>query len=262
VTITEDDRIRWELEHDFERARSVLILHNAKVTPDPKPGSYTNRTIVGLVVKSRSASSDATSSWYTITGSDGWTAGCSKEVYDQLPEGTEYVFEKRGFNEISGWFISGRWYDHKSDEDFTLAEAERASSAREHDEKMLEAHHVEWSRREDALPDWLRSRLQTFHDKGGDSVRRHGWDYELVVARLAALYADAPRDEEGKFIDTPEITRIEREEGTSGNQHNFAKMLANFYLQDPSFDFSATPSALTPITGDPFFEKQAADGSV
>ena len=80
----------------------------------------------------------------------------------------------------------------------------------------------------------------------------------MVVAELAVEYARMGEDILDKdtfsIEDSEAIKRISHEQGTSGNQHSMALALAKAHLMEPGRMMSNTVSALSPITGDPFYE--------
>lgn len=220
--------------------------------------TYTNRKLETLTVAKRESKGD----WHAITGSSGWTAGCSKEVYDLLPVGKEYTLETRNFSQIAGWSIDGQWHDRKSDEDFDREHAEFVADLRKRDRESLDENRADWAAREDALPEWLRARLRTFHEKGGETFQLEGWGYELTVCEVAALYAEMGPEILDKtsstIIDSAAVTAYATERGTSGNQHGMALAMAKAHLSDPTTTMAGTVSALSPITGNAFYEPAPA----
>jgi len=83
------------------------------------------------------------------------------------------------------------------------------------------------------------------HSTYHETFELEGWGYELVVCELAALYAKS------NCADDETIDSYAREQGTSGNQHGIAKSLARAHLAGASL--AGTVSALSPLTGDPFY---------
>lgn len=182
---------------------------------------------------------------------DGWSRIAPPEVASHLEDGKMFYQETSRANEITGWFVDGQWLAHKSDED--LAEERRAllESFDRRNAEQLEKNRSDWQAREDQLPEWIKSRLTTFHETGGEYFELNGWGYELIVCELAALY----RISNGE--DTETIESYARLHGTTGNQHDCAKLLARIKNGDAGFDAAHTVSALTPITGEPFYEVKA-----
>jgi hypothetical protein len=227
------------------------------VPPDDDRGTYADRALRIDRVTKREQWEGKDGPGCSITG-EAWTAICSQEIYDLLPEGKEFIQETRNFNWITGWVIDGKWYERKTDEEL---EAERAAQRFEWEERkrrQLEANREEWQRRQDALPEWVRSRLENFHERSGGKFAADGWGYELVVAELAVEYAKMGAGILDKDVfsveDTVEIKRISHEQGTSGNQHSMALALAKAHLSEPERLMNDTVSALSPITGDAFYE--------
>jgi len=242
----EDYRRDWERQDAEEQA----LLESLEIP------TYEGRRLQAQWVKRREH--DEGSDHYAITGTAGWTAGCPEEVYDLLPVGKAFILETINGSLIMGWLIDGKWYDRRSDQDRERDhEAMRANVDRRHQE-MLDANREDWQRRQDALPDWIRRRLETFHSRGREKFARDGWGYELVIAELAVEYAAMGDAIVGKdqftVEDSEAIKTISREEGTSGNQHDVALALAKAHLEDPDRSMVGTVSALSPITGDAFYE--------
>jgi hypothetical protein len=152
---------------------------------------------------------------------------------------------------IGGWLIKGTWYHHRSDEEFDTEHEQFVAGIRKRAKEELEKNRDLWLAQEAALPEWLRDRLLTFHEMGGEKFELEGWGYELIVCRLAALYVDSNLEESEAINHLAEI------EGTSGNQHEVAKAIAEAHMLQPERSMADTVSALTPITGDPFYEGES-----
>lgn len=120
----------------------------------------------------------------------------------------------------------------------------------------LERHREEWAAREAALPAPLRARLENFRARG-HNFDANGWGYELVVAELAVLYAqqDAAADDAVPLEDTEEIMAYADREGTSGNQHDFAKALARALVRNPEV-LGETVSALSPLGTGAYYDAE------
>jgi hypothetical protein len=162
----------------------------------------------------------------------------------QLEAGDQFVLELRGGSQVTGVRLRGVWLMHKSDEQLQ----------REHDafveKRMIDQrarwvkHRDEWQRREDALPEWVKPRFATFHEHGGEEFEIDGWEYELVVGELAAIYRESGGEDNASIMEYANL------HGTSGNQHDFAKALAK--TEDASV--AETIAALTPLGAHPFYE--------
>jgi hypothetical protein len=198
----------------------------------------------------------------TVTWSDGWSTAAFADIIDQLDTHTEYLLETRNFSLILGLAVVGRpsynpssgfitygvvrWLSRKSDEDLEREHEEMTTRfAREREAQWAE-HHDDWARREQALPSPLRRRLDRFRANGGHEFEVNGWGYELIASELAVLYAaSGGKDDEA-------VEAFARAQGTSGNQHDFAKLLAR-HLTDDLGDHDVVAnavSALSPLTGD------------
>jgi len=191
----------------------------------------------------------------TITGlgggihmSSGWTTGHRDALRDRLVVGMEVGVETRNLSTITGWLLpGGEWVDRKTDADLNREHEEMvAGFARQRREEM-DKHRADWQARTDALPDWVRTRIESFREKSGEQFELDGWGYEMVIAELAVLYVEQDPDAD-EPADGPIMTYA-REHGTSGNQHDFAKALARAHVDDPAFSLAGTVSALSPITG-------------
>lgn len=168
---------------------------------------------------------------------------------EAMTPGTHWIIELRNGSMVTG--IRGRhdpndWLFHKTDEDLQREADEYTAETHRQNQERLEANRADWEAREAALPDWARQRLEHFRANGGLRFDRDGWGYELVACELAALYAGSAGE------DTDEIDEIAEREGTTGNQHNFAKFFANYH-NAVGVDEHKIPSALVPLTGDPYW---------
>jgi len=245
-----------QLEQALAELEKIDANHAALMSVLEIP-TYSDRRLQAQWVKEREHREG--SDWYAITGTSGWTAGCSKEVYDLLPEGKAFILETRGFSHITGWIIDGRWYDRKSDQDLQREHEAFVASFERQNRERLEENRADWQRRQDALPDWIRQRIEGFHATGGEKFQTDGWGYELIIAELAVEYAalgEVILDKDVFEINEHEseaIKKISREEGTSGNQHSMALALAKAHLEDPARSMVGTVSALSPLTGDPTY---------
>jgi hypothetical protein len=164
----------------------------------------------------------------------------------RLQPGTEFVLETTLGSTITGIQVDGEWIMRKTDEQLDDEHAEFVRSLRKREEDELAKNRDDWFAREDALPEWLRSRLRHFHHSGGANFALTGWGYELTVAELAALYAASDG------ADSDEVVAYARKNGTTGNQHDVARALARIYNAG-GWDNLPQPSALTGITGDAYY---------
>ncbi len=240
--------------NDRERKHQELLSSLAMPADDGR-GHYTERCLQAQWVQSRQPSDDGSG---VITGTSGWSAHCSPQVFALLPEGTPFAIETTNFSTVTGWLIEGRWYDRKTDEDLDAEHAAWLESWQQEKRDLLARNRDDWQTREQLLPDWIRIRLHGFRDKGGERFDLEGWGYELAVAELAVAYADLGEvildhtPSTIRQIESDTIEHLAREQGTSGNQHAVALMLAQHHLRGESL--AGTISALSPITGDPFYQ--------
>ncbi len=228
------------------------------VPADDDRGTYSKRNLQADWVKEKhkSESHDGGS----MTGESGWGCGVSQEVFDALEVGEPFVQETQGFSLITGWVIKGKWYDRKTDEDLAAEHKAFVENIKRERQETLAANRERWQSEEDLLPAWLRDRLRTFHEKGGDDFALDGWGYELMICQLAEEYyllGDVILDKDIFQIseyESEKLKQMAREFGTSGNQHSVALALAREHRRHPDTSLAGTVSALTPLTGDPFYE--------
>ena len=188
----------------------------------------------------------------TITADQGWSYSVPAEHIGRLAVGMRLTVETVLGSQVTGMAVVDD-NDHFAD---WLWLKTSAQLDREHDEKMeqqdrkwqeyLDANREDWQTREAALPSALRRRLERFRQNGGDGFDRDGWGYELIICELAVLYEGSDGE------DSEEVMAYANENGTSGNQHGYAKMLARHLTDDPADQdaIANSVSALTPLTGD------------
>ncbi|TFD27490.1 hypothetical protein [Cryobacterium cryoconiti] len=186
--------------------------------------------------------------WASIhtTGSTGFMTPA--EHGKHLTPGTVFELELTNGSTITGIRVAGAWLYRKSDEDLDEEHRVMVEGFDRDRREQLAKHRDAWQARQDALPEWIRARIEGFHVTGGENFALEGWGYELVVAELAVAYlASGGADDDA-------VNTIAREQGTSGNQHECAKHLAWVVVQQPGI-FKDFPSALTPLTGDYDYSK-------
>jgi hypothetical protein len=143
-----------------------------------------------------------------------------------------------------------RVVSHKTDEDLDREHEEMVAGFKRDRDRLLEEHREEWTAREKALPKPLRDRLANFREKGRD-FDSDGWGYELVICELAVLYSRSGGE------DTDEIMAYAHEQGTSGNQHDYAKVLGRMLSDEPE-QVGTTVSALSPLGSGAYYEGSEA----
>lgn len=209
--------------------------------------TYTNRNTE--IIEIRSISNDGT----TLTDDDGWSMFIREEARGKIEVGKLHVREKQGFNRITGLVPMadrGRddaWLWRDSDQDIEAEEAEWRRKDLERRREFLEKNRADMEQREAALPEVLRKRLENFRTHGGENFDLKGWGYELAVCELTMLYHQSNGEE------SDEITSYATEHGTSGNQHNYAHAAARLMGTDRAEELATSVSALSPITGDPYY---------
>lgn len=175
--------------------------------------------------------------------------GLFDEMRGVVEVGDEIELETRGLSLITGVRRDGVWLFRKTDEDLDREHREVIERNQRQREDLLDKMRDEWQARTDALPDWVRVRIDKFAES--PLFERDGWGYELTVAELAVMYAEL--DEPDMYSTTPAIDEYAEREGTSGNQHGCAAALAKMHLRGESL--AGTVSALTPLTGAPYYEE-------
>ena len=185
----------------------------------------------------------------SITMTSGWSMGFDKEQRDKIEVGDHFILEKKGFNRIAGFMLlsldGGEWLWHHSDQDIEAMEAEWKAKDRERRQKFVDENRDDMLEREAKLPKVLQERLQNFRDHGGHEFELSGWGYELVVCELMVAYHES----DGEESDT--IKAMAELYGTSGNQHDYAMAFAKLMGTEREQELAGSPSALTPLTGDP-----------
>lgn len=186
----------------------------------------------------------------SVTGEDGVTFCPPPEHLAAFTPGVAYRLEERLGSVVTGCLVGGEWLWRKTDE--ALADERRVELARIalRRAEELAANRQEWEAREAALPEWLRARLATFRERGGEKFELDGWHYELTVAELAAIYAESGME------DSDAVTAYAEGRGVSGNQDQVARILARTRLANDGWTAAGTVSAMSPITGEQFYVKE------
>jgi hypothetical protein len=166
--------------------------------------------------------------------------------------GDVVIFETVLGSQVTGARLPGpgdRWLWRRSTDDLIAEHRAMVEGFRRREREQLDANRADWERREAALPGWLRARLATFRERGGEGFELGGWGYELTICEIAVILGEHGLDPDG-----PEVMAYAREHGTSGNQHGMALALARMHEQDASASAAGTVSALSPLTGDAFYD--------
>lgn len=193
----------------------------------------------------------------SITMTNGWSMVFDKELRDKIEVGDHFILEKKGFNRITGFMLlsldGGEWLWHHSDQDIEALEAEWKAKDRERRQKFIDENRDDMLAREAKLPKVLQERLQNFREHGGHEFELGGWAYELIVCELMFAYHES----DGEESDT--IKGMAQLYGTSGNQHDYAQTFAKLMGTEREHELAGSPSALTPITGDPDYSDAGAN---
>ncbi|MGW5147589.1 hypothetical protein [Rhodococcus koreensis] len=196
------------------------------------------RDLQRIIIKSADDARDG--EWVFLVTTEGLHFGRPKQQLGRVIRPGD-VFD---LETVNGWEVTGMrdecgmWLFRTTNAD--LAEQHRKQSEEFEERKRVEylRNCDKWAALEAALPQWIRARIERFRTAAGDKFDRDGWGYELVIARLAVAYADGDEDT---------VERIAAEEGSTGNQHDCARALAEIHNRGD--DIGYLPSGLAPITG-------------
>lgn len=204
--------------------------------------NYTDRHLKDLVVSELDVGKDGFVSVYCNGVGFGYVADPEKPM---LVIGDAFELETRGASQVTGIRLNGEWIMRKSDEDLAREHEAFRASWKEKQRRTLEANREAWTTRESVLPKWIKDRLDTFHERGGEVFELEGWGYELCIAELAVLYRESDGEE------SPSVKEYDALHGLSGHQHATARLLAKVAGDD---SLAGTVAALRPLGAHPFYE--------
>lgn len=194
---------------------------------------YTNRVIEQFVVKSKEQRED----FYSLDSEEGWSVGCSRNVYNRVKPGDVIVRESRN-GSTSGWLIKGTWVEHETDAEIEAAHREMQEKARQRNQEYVEENRERWQEMQDSLPDPFKAHMLKLRENGGDHFDEASWGYNLMVAKLASFYVEVGDGLLGRNYFTlpdelePEAVReFAKKEGTTGAQHGMAISMAKAHLE-------------------------------
>jgi len=222
------------------------MKENANEVPEhhtPKGWAKRPRRLEEFTVKSVKDHGDS----LEIHMSTGWTFIRSKsDLGRDITVGETLWQETMQLTHVTGLRDANGWLFRLTDED--LANESRQFSENMHRKNVvrLEKNRKVYAAQEDALPDWLKARIQRFRDAAGERFLLEGWGYELVVCRLADLIDQGRDDEADKLAD---------EEGVTGNQWGCAKALAAGRREHGDAFAENMPAALSPLTGSADYDR-------
>lgn len=177
----------------------------------------------------------------SLTGHHGWTFNKSKAALGrEISVGEHLQQETIGFSQVTGLRDVNGWLFRLSDEDLAREAREFSEDLHRKDVVRLEKNRKKYAAWEDALPDWLKARIQRFRDAGGEKFLLEGWGYELVICRLADLLDRGLENEAEKLAS---------DEGASGNQWACAKAIARGRAAQGDDFARLLPAGISPITG-------------
>lgn len=225
---------RREAEEHEQKAAALLATLEVPAHVEWEGHTFTDRTLKADWV--RSLEHQEGSEWYSVTGEDGWGAGIPKEAFELLKVGDPFVLETKGFNTIGGWVVNGQWFGHLSDQEIQRRNDESLAKMKAEHLAYVEEHREEWTRREEALPDWAKAVMAKNRKSADFETDYMGWGYTLIAIELAVLYAemgDAVKDAETfrGFQDSDKIREFHAANGTSGNQADWGFGLARAHLR-------------------------------
>lgn len=200
--------------------------------------TYTNRRTDTFTVKALQLGKEAVA--ISTTDATGFIIPLTEDTRQICVHGT-YLLELKDFNDVGGILtMDGRYLMRRSDQYFARKREQHRAEAARRRRELLDANRDDWQAREDALPSWIRARLERFHNAGGEYFALEGWGYELTICELAVIY------ERNGLVDDDEVSRFAALHATSGNQHDCALALARNKERAASF-----PAGMSPLSGDP-----------
>lgn len=146
-------------------------------------------------------------------------------VIPALVVGATYYLETYKFNDVGGIMQEdGLYLFHRTDEYFADRLAEYIAENKRKNLEWYEENKEDLVRRTNALSERYKARLMRFlsDPEKGEEFRKEGmgWGYELIICELAQLY------ERSGGAESDEIGAFAHDQGTSGNQHEVAKIWA------------------------------------
>lgn len=167
--------------------------------------------------------------------------------------GDTVAIESTPNGRISGWLHNNVWYNRLSDQQIEAEQQQFYNNFAAQQQTDLDANREDWQERTNALPEWVKCRLDFFEETAGEKYRLEGWGYELLIAELAVLLkqtAEAPNF----FVKTSEqATQFCFNKQMSDNQVKVAEALARHHHSKPDDSLAGTVSAFTPLTGEPYY---------
>lgn len=209
------------------------------MTDEKTYGETSKRRLVQFTVKKLTPPREE-GGYYTLVMEKDWTVPqVPPEVGDRLLMSllTDVLeYEVVGISRIVGWKRNGQWISRSSDQDMQLEDELLQEAIEQERRDMLQENREDWTQREQALPDWLRPRIEYFREVGGKHFEMNGWGYELVVAELAALHFEEASEEE--------IAAYEERIGSTGHQYSSGQTLAKMHREYPERSMAETTASL------------------
>jgi hypothetical protein len=167
-------------------------------------------------------------------------ARSKSELGREISVGERLQLETVALSRITGLRDAHGWLFHLTDQD--LADEARRFSGDMHRAQVeeFERRRKDFAAQEEALPEWLRARINRFREAAGEKFLLEGWGYELLICCLADLL------DRGKKT---AATNLARDEGASGNQWDFATLLVGAHRESGDEGVATVPAGLAPITG-------------
>lgn len=194
---------------------------------------YTNRQLEEFVVKSKDQRGD----FFSLDSEEGWSVGCSRNIYEQVNPGDVLTRESQN-GSTSGWMSKDIWLERETDAGIEADHKAMREETERRNQEYVAENRERWQEMEDSLPEWLQSHMTNLREKSSDDFESMSWSYNLMVAKLASLYVEIGEtlldytywtlpDE----IEPEAVREFARNEGTTGAQHGMAIGMAKAHLQ-------------------------------
>lgn len=175
---------------------------------------------------------------FFLVSQDGWTAGCTKEVFEKAIRG-KMIFRESYKDYTTGWLVDGKWVNRRTDDEIREHEKLEAEQSYAVKKKFYDTHRAYWEELEAALPEWLKEQVDSYRQEAAEDTSYSGdfdldyWGFSVVVATLAWLYYGIGDDLiEHNYETLPEsmepreLKEFAAKEGTTETQHKMAVLIA------------------------------------
>lgn len=164
----------------------------------------------------------------SITTTDHTGFGVPSWVIPAIKVGDELTLELYKFNDIAGLIKeNGEYLFHRTDEYFKSKLELYLADANKRREEWYEANKDDLQIRTEKLSPRYKARIERFLAESEEfRTEPMGWGYELIICELAMLYEKLGFGDGTWESEPEEIKAFASKYGTSGNQHDCAKMFA------------------------------------